>query len=271
MINSFDTDVAKDVGINAAIIYFNIQFWCEHNRTNDTNYYDGYYWTYNSTKAFCEQFPYMSKDQINYALKKLEDAKYIITGNYNKSTYDRTKWYADIRANDDEKSITSISYQSEMDCRESQNGFGDNTKPIPNINTNINQITNVKESKKKFDAIAYLDTFPGMNKDPEIKDVFVKFIEMRESIKHPITTEYGLKQLIKKAWELGDFKKDKIIAVINQSIESGYRGLFELKGNNNQIAPRTAAPSQASGFSGHSAIAALDAIIAEEKAKEANA
>ena len=128
-----------------------------------------------------------------------------------------------------------------------------------------------KSIKKKFDAIAYLDTIPGMNKDPEIKDVFVKFIEMRESIKHPITTEYGLKQLIKKAWELGDFKKDKIIAVINQSIESGYRGLFELKGNNNQIAPRTAAPSQASGFSGHSAIAALDAIIAEEKAKEANA
>lgn len=271
MINSFDTEVAKDVGINAAIIYFNIKFWCEHNRTNDANYYDGYYWTYNSTKAFCEQFPYMSKDQINYALKKLEDAKYIITGNYNKSTYDRTKWYADIRANDDGKSITSISYQSEMDCRDSQNGFGDNPKPIPNINTNNNQITNLKENvKRKFDAIAYLDTIDVIAKDPELKDAFVSFIELRKSMHKSITTEDALKRIIKKAWELGNGNRRDIIAVLNQSIVGGYQGLFELKGNANnshQIAPRTPAqPKKA-----NDTMAVLDALYNEAKAREMEA
>lgn len=127
-----------------------------------------------------------------------------------------------------------------------------------------------KSIKKKFDAISYLDTIPGFTKDPELKDAFVSFINLRKSMHKPITTEDALKRIIKKAWELGNFNKRDIIAVLNQSIVGGYQGLFELKGNNNQIAPRTAAPSQASGSSGHSAIAILDAIIAEEKAKEAN-
>lgn len=123
-----------------------------------------------------------------------------------------------------------------------------------------------KSIKKKFDAIAFLDTIPGMNKDPEVKDVFVKFIEMRESIKHPIPTEYGLKQLIKQAWELGDYQKAKIIAVVNQSITSGYRGLFALNEDNSRaIAPK------ASGSSGtnESALDFFNRIEAEELAKEA--
>lgn len=271
MINSFDTEVAKDVGINAAIIYFNIKFWCEHNRTNDANYYDGYYWTYNSTKAFCEQFPYMSKDQINYALKKLEDAKYIITGNYNKSTYDRTKWYADIRANDDGKSITSISYQSEMDCRDSQNGFGDNPKPIPNINTNNNQITNLKENvKRKFDAIAFLDEVDFIRDNQDLKTAWIGFIEMRNANHKPIKTEHGLKLLINDSWKYGHGDPQQMIAVINQSTAASYQGIFELKGNANnshQIAPRT--PAQPKKV--NDTMAVLDALYNEAKAREMEA
>ena len=149
--------------------------------------------------------------------------------------------------------------------------YGDGKESLPNnINNNIDKsIVNSKESKKKFDAITYLDTIPGMAKDPEIKDVFVKFLEMRESIKHPVSTEYGLKQLIKQAWELGDFQKNKIIAVVNQSITNGYRGLFELKNNNNQIAPRTAVKASGSSGTNESALDFFNRIEAEELAKEA--
>ena len=233
MLNSFDSDVARDVGINAAVIYFNIQFWCEHNRTNETNFYDGYYWTYNSTKAFMEQFPYMSKDQINYALKKLEDSGYIKTGNYNKSTYDRTKWFADIRTNADGKSIHSISEYSEMDFGNSPNGFRDNPKPIPDINTNINQIETVKEKKeKKFDIDEILDSVEIIKNDSELKKAFLDFLEMRKKIKHPITTERGLKLAINEAYKCGHGDPRQMVDVINQSIMNSYRGIFPMKDTN---------------------------------------
>lgn len=89
----FDTDVAQLVGLNAAVLLENIAHWCEHNAANNTNLHDGHYWTYNSTKAFSELFPYMTVSIIRTALKKLKDNGLILTGNYNKSSYDRTTWY----------------------------------------------------------------------------------------------------------------------------------------------------------------------------------
>ena len=39
----------------------------------------------------------MTERQIEYALKKLIDAKYIIKGKYNANAYDQTLWYADVK------------------------------------------------------------------------------------------------------------------------------------------------------------------------------
>lgn len=88
-----DIGVAQLVGANAALILENISYWCEHNAANNANLHDGHYWTYNSTKAFGELFPYMTINVIRASLKKLKDNGLILTGNYNKSAYDRTMWY----------------------------------------------------------------------------------------------------------------------------------------------------------------------------------
>ena len=90
----FDVDVAMELGINAAIVLENIGFWIKKNEANRTNYYDGYYWTYNTRKAYIELFPYLSEKQIHLVFKKLIEGEYIICGNYNQSKYDRTLWYA---------------------------------------------------------------------------------------------------------------------------------------------------------------------------------
>ena len=94
MYHIFDIDVATEYGIYAAIILYNLYFWCQHNKANEKCYHDGLYWTFNSAKAFAEQFPYMSEYQIRAALQKLEDGGLIVSGCFNKNPHDRTKWYA---------------------------------------------------------------------------------------------------------------------------------------------------------------------------------
>lgn len=94
MIHSFDSRIAEKVGVNSAIILNNLYFWVEKNKANDHNFYDGYYWTYNSRKAFEDLFPYFSARQVEYAVKKLIDMELVITGNYNEFPWDRTLWYA---------------------------------------------------------------------------------------------------------------------------------------------------------------------------------
>ena len=103
----------------------NLYFWIEKNKANNANFYDGYFWTYNSKKAFSELFPYMTERQIDYAIKKLIDEKIVITGNYNKVAYDRTLWYA----------ITKLGYSilqnCEMEETKMSNGNDEIVKPIP--------------------------------------------------------------------------------------------------------------------------------------------
>lgn len=121
----FDPKIAKSVGINAAVVYQNILFWCEKNKANNKHFHDGYYWTYNSIKAWGELIPYLSTRSIRTALDKLVEADLIIIGNYNKSKYDRTNWFA----------AKDICHNSEAHLSEMPNETDENDKPIPDINT----------------------------------------------------------------------------------------------------------------------------------------
>ena len=131
MEHSFNVNIATKYGVNSAILLNNIYFWIEKNKANETNFYDGYYWTYNSKKAFSELFPYLTSRQVDYALEKLIDDGVLLTGNYNKNPYDRTLWYA----------ITKKGYSILQNCEmKTTNLLNENdniVEPIPDINTNI--------------------------------------------------------------------------------------------------------------------------------------
>ena len=112
----FDIDIATKYGINAAIILQNLGHWIKRNEANESNYYDGYYWTFNSRRAYQELFPYMSKWQIEHAFKKLIEEGLVITGKYNEMKYDQTLWYALT-----EKAKCILHFQT-MEYAEMQNG-----------------------------------------------------------------------------------------------------------------------------------------------------
>jgi hypothetical protein len=94
MFHSFDSLVAQEYGVTEAILVHNFQFWIEHNRANSKHLHDGRTWTYNSVRAFGQLFPYLGRKQIYNALKKLEAAGVILTGNYSPDPRDQTTWYA---------------------------------------------------------------------------------------------------------------------------------------------------------------------------------
>lgn len=151
MFHMFDTEIATRYGINAAVIFQNIAFWCNHSRANGTNYFDGLYWTYNSVKAFQDLFPYLGKSQISSALQKLLDEGLIVKGNYNKVAYDRTAWYAVTEFGDSmfRKPNLPFTENQQMDLSKIGNGNIENRKPIPDINTDKKQ--DISISRKRAD------------------------------------------------------------------------------------------------------------------------
>ena len=93
MNHSFNTEIAQEIGVIPAIMLEHIAFWVLKNKANQTNEKDGKYWTFATKEGFQSYFPYLTTKQIRYALEKLESEKYLETGCFNKSHFDRTKWY----------------------------------------------------------------------------------------------------------------------------------------------------------------------------------
>lgn len=145
MQHHFDVDLASRYGMVEAILINHFEYWIELNRTNDRNFYDGRYWTFNSMKAMTEIFPYLTEKKIRNALKNLQDEGLLLTGNYNRSAYDRTLWYA---FSDFAESILP---KGQMDFPEKANGNIQKGEPIPDNNPYSKTINNTdKEKRQRF-------------------------------------------------------------------------------------------------------------------------
>lgn len=177
MNHSFNVELAIKYGIEEAILIENFAFWIKKNAANNKNYIDGEYWTYNSAKALEELFPYMNLKKVQRTLIKLEELKIFKSGNFNKKTYDRTKWYCIIDpeiksmyqlnfVSTDKKPLDKMSNEEKCDLTEKpwtkcpmdwdkmSNGYTQNVQPIPDINSDINHIkkataTNIDTVNKK--------------------------------------------------------------------------------------------------------------------------
>lgn len=91
---NFNPQLACEIGLEEAIVIHNISFWIKHNKANDTHFYDGRHWTYNTVKAFQQLFPFWTLKQMRTIMESLYKKEVILKGNYNKKEFDKTGWYA---------------------------------------------------------------------------------------------------------------------------------------------------------------------------------
>lgn len=232
MDHSFNIEVAKRIGIAPAVILNNLYWWIDKNRANDKHFHDGYYWTYNSRKAYVEQFPYLTERQIEYALRKLIDEGYIITGNYNKASFDRTLWYA----------ITKKGYCILQNCEMEETNLGnasnENVGAIPDINTDKKTNKTLPTVEDQAPVPAYKN-YGEVFSDPvncEIRDALEKFIK---SIKAKYGYSPRVSTVVKFATTLRDLSsnnKELAMRIVDQSIDKGWKDLYKLKNRHSRDA-----------------------------------
>ena len=160
MEHSFNVDIAKEYGVYEAIVLRHFQFWIQHNKANETNFYAGRYWTYNSRKAMSEIFPYFSEDQLKRIINKLIADGLLIKGNFNENKMDRRLWYALT-----DKGLELCPLNSRLHGADSSNALGETAECYiypSNTIINTDEYTDIKEkdvdkstSKKKSVGRSY--------------------------------------------------------------------------------------------------------------------
>lgn len=187
--HTFDADLAVELkSIDLAVLVHHFQFWIRFNVDTQVNLHDGRTWTFQTLKDISAHFPYWTPRQVEKLIIKLVAAGILIKGNYNKSPYDRTVWYAfkdeerfSIRRNRQMPDVPPISPNGEIENTEKGNQFPQTVTPIPDtlkkkkkkksaslpsieFDYEINQFVNIQESDKSDWATLY----PGVNIDLEL-------------------------------------------------------------------------------------------------------
>lgn len=160
-LRTFHAKLAAKIGVNEAIVLQQIHYWLEKNRETNNNFKEGRYWTYNTYKEWKkENFQFWSTRTISRAIKSLEKQGLLITDNFNKAGFDKTKWYSidydklkkiELKVYGERQVVST----NMTDCRDGE-GQNDvtNTRNLPETSTDINNSCSDSESqndKVKFD------------------------------------------------------------------------------------------------------------------------
>lgn len=92
--HSYDSGIAMELGLHAAIIFNHIVYWLRINASKkDAEMIDGKYWMYETQKDMAEFLGYMTHEEVKKAIVKLLNAGLLIKDNFNKNPFDKTNWY----------------------------------------------------------------------------------------------------------------------------------------------------------------------------------
>lgn len=226
MIHFFSDEVALEVGVNGAIMLNHLHYWIKKNADNEINYYDGYFWTYNSIAAYKKQFPFWSDRTIYRILRELEVNGYVKTGNYNQSAYDRTKWYALT-----EKSVKLLEPTIVQERKNSQDNAAETTlTDCPNEITQSDNVHLDKLYKSTLNKNKHKERHINKHSvtcSPELVEALNAFAEHRKKLKKPMT-DRAKELLLSKLSKMARTEQEQI-AILNQSIMNGWQGVFPLK------------------------------------------
>ncbi|MDR6999693.1 DnaD domain protein [Neobacillus niacini] len=81
--------LANRIGLNEAIVLQQLHYWVN----KSTHIIEGRKWIYNTYNDWQEQFSFWSLSTIKRVFRSLADQGFLLSGNWNKSKMDKTKWY----------------------------------------------------------------------------------------------------------------------------------------------------------------------------------
>ena len=153
--HTFNVEFASRYGIEEALIFGDIYYWCIKNKENDINLKKGSdgverYYTYNSTAALQDSYKYMTLTKVYRVIGKLEKEGLIITGCFNKRVGDRTRWYAVTEKGEQiytdcvkfvGSTLYDLSQFSKCNLQNERHNL-QNEMTLPDTNTNTNSNTN---------------------------------------------------------------------------------------------------------------------------------
>lgn len=191
-----DRELAKVFGLNEAIVLQQLNYWLNGKSAKLIN---GRKWIYNSYKQWQkDNFPFWSLATVRRAIENCEKKGLIITGNFNKAGFDKTKWYSIDYEMVDKGMSKRVAQNEQTDCSKRANGVAQNeqtnTRDYSEITT---EITTDNNSRAEPDGVA--------DKTKTIVDYLNKKTDSHYKATTPKTKQL-VQARLKEGFSVDDFK-----------------------------------------------------------------
>lgn len=234
--HSFSVELAMEYGVEKAILIHHFQHWIKFNRRKNSpkHFKDKRWWSFQTREDIEAYLPYLDSQKIRYHMDALcEDCGVFIKGNYNKSRFDKTTWYA---FRDEERflgeEVSNNSYESGKppSTADNRNGCADNRKPIPdpNSDTKTTEINPKREEAPPFFSLIFDSVKMQQEEYSSLvekhgKEVIDEYIENLNNYSktHPKKfKEYGSHSAVITTWIRRDKQKGNTDFPIHNSEEN---------------------------------------------------
>jgi len=171
--HNFNVKLATLIGLNEAIILQHFWYWHENNsgKAERLKGEHPFPWSHNTIESIEKIFPYLKGGAIRGAIDRLVKGGWIVTGNFNKLSFDKTKWYS---ITEKTHRLFECSFEVESsDCSIDKSGCSNdksdcsidnsscsNENTIPYSNPDSNQLYDNKQNNNSLeDSLDSLDAY----------------------------------------------------------------------------------------------------------------
>ena len=228
MIYSFDGAIAKDVGVSAAIVFHHIAHWIKFNEVHDQNFINGRYWMYDTMVNMQKFLNFYNERTIKRSIDKLVEGGYLLRDELGKDKYNHTKWYALADKGAMYADLNNVKKGKFDTDKMSKSRTGKNVSADTD---KMSQSTIIQRNTNKGIQQSNTTNDPFCTGSPALDDALHGFEEMRKKLRKPLT-DRAKKLTLGKLEKLAPGNEEMQIAILDQSIENGWQGVYPLKTEN---------------------------------------
>lgn len=203
-----DTDLAVVIGLKEAVVAQQLNYWLHSKSAKIIN---GRRWIYNTYEKWQkDSFPFFTIATIRRTFGSLEKQKIVLTGNFNKAGFDKTKWYSIDEERLDELMSRRCAQNEQTMCSKRADGAAQNEQTNTRYYTETTTDKDIYSSASAEQSKSKIKKNSSINTElPIYKDV-INYLNEKLGAKYKPNSAIN-KRLIdaraKEGYSLDDFKQ----------------------------------------------------------------